>query len=71
MPHVVWAIASIDTISKVLNRGLMQMSESVKRIQAVIKLSNQLIVNGELMGARFNIRGFVNWEMRERILSID
>jgi hypothetical protein len=71
MPHVVWTIASIDRISKVLNRGLMQMSESVKGIQAVIKLSHKLSVNGELMGARLSIRGFVNREMRERILSID
>jgi len=47
------------------------MSESVKGIQAVIKLSHKLSVNGELMGACLSIRGFVNREMRERILSID
>jgi hypothetical protein len=69
MSHVVWAIVSVDGISKVVT---LQMSKSVKGIQAVIKLSNQsLSVNGGLMGARFSVRRFANLEMRERIPSID
>jgi hypothetical protein len=69
MSHVVWAIVSIDGISKVMT---LQMSKLVKGIQAVIKLSNQsLSVNSRLMEARFSVRRLANLEMCERIPSID